>query len=643
MCPGATWQGAGSTAFRVWAPAHHRVRVVFERGDGAMERAEALVRDPDGHFRGTVADTAPGLRYRYELDDGSRLPDPASRYQPEGPHGPSEIVDPSAFAWTDASWAGVRLPGQVLYELHVGTFTPGGTWRAAARELPRLAAIGITTVEMMPVAEFAGDWGWGYDGVDLFAPSHLYGRPDDLRFFVDQAHRAGLGVILDVVYNHFGPDGNYLSSYSPHYASTRYANEWGEAINFDDAHAGPVREFMAENAAYWVREFHMDGLRVDATQQMFDATRPHVLALITARARAAAGRRSILLVAESERQDADLLKDVERGGHGFDAVWNDDFHHAALVALTGRREAYYTDYAGSPQELLSAVKWGYLYQGQRYSWQKARRGSPALGIAAPRFITYLENHDQVANGPTGFGERVHQLSSPALYRAMTACWLLSPGTPLFFQGQEYGAREPFLFFAAHAGELGEAVRRGRAQFMTQFRSAATRPLADDLPPPSDRSTFEACRLSGAGGGGTPRLAELHRSLLRLRRDDPVFRSPGAFVDGAVIATHVLVMRWFAADPRAGTAGREAETRLLIVNLGIECWLESVPEPLLAPPAGHRWAAIWSSEDVAFGGAGTAPLDTDEHWRLPARSAVALSPIPHHDADSPSHDNADSPH
>ena len=305
------------------------------------------------------------MLYRFRLDGENSYPDPASRFQPEGPHGPSQIVDPAAFGWTDRDWCGIHIEGQVIYEMHVGTFTRQGTWEAAARELETLSASGVTVLEIMPVADFTGSFGWGYDGVNLYAPTRLYGIPDDFRRFVDRAHSTGLAVILDVVYNHFGSDGAYFTEFSDDYFTDRYENEWGRPINFDGKNSAPVREFIIANAGYWIDEFHIDGLRLDATQQIFDATSPHVLAEITRRAREAAHERSIIIVAENEPQHVKLIRPVEQGGYGMDALWNDDFHHTAVVAMTGRNEAYYTDYRGTPQEFVSAVKWGYLYQGQR--------------------------------------------------------------------------------------------------------------------------------------------------------------------------------------------------------------------------------------------------------------------------------------
>ena len=321
------------------------------------------------------------------------------------------------------------------------------------------------------------------------------------------------------------------------------------------------------------------------------------------------------------------------GGCGLDALWNDDFHHTAVVALTGRREAYYSDYAGAPQEFISAAKYGFLYQGQRYSWQKRRRGHSALGFPARRFITFLENHDQVANSPNGSGERLWRQSHPALYRAITALWLLSPGTPMFFQGQERGDARPFLFFADHRDTLGEAVHRGRAQFMSQFRSAATRDLVEVLPPPGGEA-FDRCKATAEEVAWNPELLRLHRDLLRLRREDPVFRGDAEWrFDAAVVGDRAFLFRWFpvaSERPRFEKPGSEDTTarpdeRLAIINLGIDLRLDSVPEPLLAPPDGQTWDILWSSEDPSYGGRGTAPLDTDEGWLIPGLSTVVLRP------------------
>jgi maltooligosyltrehalose trehalohydrolase len=599
--------------FRVWAPLRKRVEVVFEKATAEGPADFELTAEPAGYFSGLVPGAGEGALYRLRLDGGDAFPDPASRFQPEGPHGPSQVIDPAGFAWTDQGWPGIGRDGQVVYEMHIGTLTSEGTWEAAARELPELADLGITVVEVMPVAEFPGSFGWGYDGVGLFAPYHLYGEPDDFRRFVDQAHAAGIGVILDVVYNHLGPDGNYFKQFSASYFTDRYTNDWGQAINFDGEGSEPVRELFVANAGYWIAELHLDGLRLDATQDVKDASAEHILAVVVRRAREAAGKRSIYTVAENEPQHTRLVRSTAEGGYGIDALWNDDFHHAAQVALTGRNEAYYQDYKGSPQEMVSLAKYGYLYQGQRYSWQEQRRGTSALGLPAASFVTFLQNHDQVANSARG--ERCHRLGSPGRFRALTALTLLGPGTPMLFQGQEFCASSPFLYFADHNPELAKAVRQGRLEFLSQFPSVALPETQAGVPDPESPETFERCKLDLAERQRHAPCYALHRDLLRLRRDDPALGARGR-LDGAVLGPEAFLLRFFAETP--------GEDRLLVVNLGMDLGLEPVPEPLLAPPAGLRWSVLWSSEDPRYGGGG-APPPEDEHgcWRLPGAAAVVM--------------------
>jgi maltooligosyltrehalose trehalohydrolase len=570
-----------------------------------------------GYFSGAITTVGAGTLYHYRLDGSPELvPDPASRFQPYGPHVPSQVIDPGQFQWTDNAWPGVRLEGQVIYEMHVGTFTQEGTWEAASRELLELADVGITLIEVMPIADFPGRFGWGYDGVDLFAPTRLYGTPDDCRRFVDRAHAVGLGVILDVVYNHLGPDGNYLMRFSPAYFAEHYHTDWGQAINFDGEHSGPVREFFLANAAYWVEEFHFDGLRLDATQNIYDTSADHILAALSRRVRAAARGRSTLLVAENEPQHTKLVRAPEQGGYGLDALWNDDFHHSAMVTLSGRDEAYYTDYRGTPQEFISALKWGYLYQGQRYKWQQQRRGTPAFGLKPATFVTFIQNHDQIAN--SGRGLRCHQLSSPGTYRAITALMLLAPGTPMLFQGQEFAASSPFFYFADHASELGQQVSRGRREFLKQFANLALPEMQAAIPEPTDPTTFERSKLDVSERQKHTEIYALHRDLLRLRRQDPVLHAqrPGG-LDGAVLGTETFVLRFF---------GTHGDDRLLVVNLGINLHLDPAPEPLLAPPEHRVWETLWSSEDPRYGGMGTTPLDTEENWQIPGHAAVVLRPI-----------------
>jgi maltooligosyltrehalose trehalohydrolase len=607
---GAETLATGGVHFRVWAPRRRAVEVALDGGGRTPLSAEG-----GGYFSGLVREARAGALYKYRLDGGESFPDPASRFQPDGPHGPSQVVDPAAYRWRDEGWKGVSLAGQVLYELHIGTFTKQGTWASAAHELPALRELGITVVEVMPVADFAGQFGWGYDGVDLYAPTRLYGSPDDMRAFVDEAHRLRLGVILDVVYNHVGPSGNYLPQFSERYFSDRYATEWGEPFNYDGEDGGPVREFIVANAGYWIAEFHLDGLRLDATQSMHDGSPEHVLAPIGREARRAAGARSIILVAENEPQETRLVRRPEEGGHGLDALWNDDFHHSAMVALTGRGEAYYTDYRGTPQEFVSALKYGYLYQGQHYRWQGKRRGTTSLGIPRPAFVTFIQNHDQVANSARGL--RGHALTSPGRWRALTAVTLLGPGTPMLFQGQEFASSKPFLFFADQEGDLAKAVRSGRRGFLSQFRSLALEEWTAALPDPGARASFESCQLDHAERERHRETWTLHRDLLRLRREDEVLRRQGADgLDGAVLGAHSFAMRFF------GPGGGD---RLLVVNLGRDEHFSPAPEPLLAPPAGRLWTVRWSSEDRAYGGSGTFPPDSADGWRLPGESAVLLAP------------------
>ena len=608
-------RGVG-THFRLWAPRRTRVELVIETpGPKKASAAVALTPEGNGYFSARVAQTPAGTLYSFRLDEGTQhYPDPASRFQPQGPHGPSQIVDPDAFEWTDQGWRGISRRQQVLYELHVGTFTREGTWRAAARELAELAAIGITAVEIMPIAEFAGTFGWGYDGVDLYAPSRLYGTPDDFRRFVDRAHALGVGVILDVVYNHFGPDGCYLRQFSPDYFTDRYENDWGEAINFDDDDAGPVREFFVANAGYWIDEFHLDGLRLDATQQMFDSSAEHIAGEVVRAARRAADAKRLLIVAENEPQDVRIVRPQATGGCGVDLLWNDDFHHSACVAAGGTCEAYYTDYAGTPQELVSLAKWGFLYQGQRYRWQNARRGTPALRLGPAVLVNYLQNHDQVANSIAG--ARLHTLTSPGRYRALTAFLLLAPGTPMLLQGQEFAASAPFLYFADHEPELAAAVRKGRGEFLQQFPSMASAEARAVLSDPGARDTFERCKLDFTERERHGEIYALHRDLVRLRREDPVFNSPRMrSVDGAVIGPEALVLRYFSDDPG---------DRLLLLNLGRDLALSIAPEPLLAPPEGCDWQVAWSSEALSYGGKGTAPVERDDGWHIPGAAAVVLN-------------------
>ena len=614
---GAEVIGNDQTHFRLWAPKAREIDLVLEDGAASEPVVYPLTSEARGYFSG-AANVGAGSRYRFRVNARENFyPDPASRFQPEGPHGVSCVVDPRQFQWADTNWPGVRLKGQIIYEMHIGTFTKEGTWRAATEQLAELARIGITVIEMMPVTEFPGKFGWGYDGVDLFAPSHLYGTPDDLRTFIDRAHSLGLAVILDVVYNHFGPDGNYLGIFSDDYLVREKENEWGNAINFDGPNSGPVREFFITNGRYWIEEFHFDGFRFDATHAIRDQSTEYIVGAVGCAAREAAGSRSILLIAENDLQEAKMAWPLTEGGDDLDGMWNDDFHHSAVVALTGRNEAYYSDYRGVPQEFISATKYGFLYQGQALSWRKALRGTPSFGISPEAFICFLENHDQMAN--TGPGQRLRFQTSPGRYRAMTALLLLGPWTPLLFQGEEFAADSPFMFFA-DVGDafVRDATRKGRAEWLAPFLSLREEEALRSLPAPDDPEVFARCKLDFSDREKNRKLYNLHIDLLKLRREDSRLRQQrSGGIDGALLGPASFVLRYFS---------KENDDRLMLVNLGERQVLRPASEPLLAPPSSCRWETIWTSDSLRYGGADRMAVVAQEQWVLPAECSVVLRPM-----------------
>ena len=596
--------------FRTWAPAQKAVAVVIEGGPEM-----AMTREPDGFFSVTAPEARVGQRYWFKLKEGLR-PDPASRFQPEGPLGPSEIVDPAAYQWTVNNWPGAPpLHQNVFYEMHIGTFTKEGTWRAAERHLAALADIGVTTLEIMPIAEFSGTFGWGYDGVDLFAPTRLYGIPDDAKHFVDTAHALGLAVILDVVYNHFGPVGNYLRDFSP--AVFGKPGDWGESINYDGEGSGPVRTFVIENVAYWISEFRFDGLRFDATHSINDRSDEHVISEMCAAARSAASDRNIVLVGESESQDTRLLRSSGVYRDGLDAIWNEDWHHSAFVALTGRRQAYFTDYYGTAPEFASMARHNTLYQGQFYTWQKQPRGGFAMGLPSSSFIAFLENHDQVAN--TGLGGRLYQSSDLAKWRTLTTLLLAGPQLPLLFQGVEFGSLAPFVYFADHEGELGDAVQKGRLEFLKQFPTLATETMQTLMRHPADETAFRECVLQhDVRDTFHDRARSLHRDLLRLRRTDPVLSRLGTAdvtIETCAPTAHVVLVRY------RSTYGE----RLIVANLADDV-MSPMNDALYAPMPGHTWQVRWSSEDPSYGGGGTLPITESGVWLLTGFSALILAMV-----------------
>jgi len=582
--PGARLE-PGGVRFRVWAPDARTVEVVPE---GTTSR-HAMQAGPDGVFEAWVPGLRAGARYRLALDGGAPLPDPASRFQPEGVHGPSEVVDPARFAWTDAGFAGVPLEDLVLYELHVGTFTPEGTFAAAARRLPDLAELGVTAVELMPVADFAGMRNWGYDGAALFAPARCYGAPDDLRRFVDAAHALGLAVHLDVVYNHLGPDGAYAAAFSRRFFSERHRSPWGAGINLDGPHARGVRDFFIANSLHWIREYHMDGLRLDATHAMVDEGARHFLAELSARVRAGAGR-PVVLMAEDSRNLAHLPRPEAEGGWGLDGAWADDFHHEVRVLLAGDRDGYYVDYRGHAADLAAIVRRGWLYTGQPSKYLGRPRGTDPTGLAPRRFVFCVQNHDQVGN--RAMGERLHHQVEPAAFHAAVALLLCAPQVPLLFMGQEWAASTPFRYFTDHAPELGRLVTRGRREEFRRFASFADEATRAGIPDPQDVATFEGSRLEWGERAAEPHAStlRLHRALLALRRRAPALRD-------ARVGAHEAV----ALDDVTLALRREAEDGpplVLVARLsgGGEV---TVPAALLRGALPAEWCIALSTEEAAF--------------------------------------------
>ncbi|MGE3191709.1 MAG: malto-oligosyltrehalose trehalohydrolase [Vicinamibacterales bacterium] len=498
--------GPDGVTVRVWAPAARTVDVVGEDG-----RRTPLTPEADGTFAGPVATLAVGTRYRVSVDGGDPVPDPASRCQPDGVHGPSQVVDATTFAWTTCDWVGRALSDLVIYELHVGTFTPEGTFAAAAARLPWLAELGVTAIELMPVAASPGARNWGYDGAALFAPSPDYGQPDDLRRFVDEAHAQGLAVIVDVVYNHFGPDGAYAAALSAQFFSERHRSPWGAGINLDGPGSAAVRAFFIENALHWVMEYCVDGLRLDATHAMVDDGPEHFLAELTRRVRETAGERRVLVIAEDHRNLRTIVDTTAAGGWGLDAVWADDFHHVARRLTAGDTEGYYEDFAGTTDELAETVARGWLYTGGLAPHFGGPRGTDPAGLPLAAFVVCIQNHDQVGN--RALGERLNHQVDPAVYRALSLFFLLVPETPLLFMGQEWAAGTPFQYFTDHGEPLGSQVREGRRNEFRHFRAFADPARRDAIPDPQSPATFERSRLDWKEVERDP-----HAGVLALYRD-----------------------------------------------------------------------------------------------------------------------------
>jgi maltooligosyltrehalose trehalohydrolase len=509
---------ANGVRFRVWAPEADRVEVVIFANGTERER-HPLDRENNGYWEAHVAGIGAGTRYAYSVNGDDPRPDPASRFQPDGVHAPSQVVDPHAFQWTDDGWRGMALDDLIIYELHVGTATSDGTFDALIPKLPYFRDLGVTALEIMPIADFPGERNWGYDGVDLYAPARCYGGPDAFKRLVDAAHAHGLAIILDVVYNHFGPDGNYLRVFSPHYFTEAHHTPWGAALNLDQQGSGPVREFLINNALYWAHEYHIDGLRLDATHALIDDSETHLLKqLATDMHRSLPQDRVFVITVEDERNDAKLAQ-PQPDGYGLDAVWADDFHHQARIALTGEQHGYYADYSGSIPDLAKTITGGWFYQGQRSTVQNHPRGTSPLALRYEQFVYCIQNHDQIGNRP--IGDRLNHLVDPHAYRALSALLLLAPETPLLFQGQEWAAATPFQFFTDHNPELGRLVTEGRRREFAYFLTET----GIQVPDPQARSTFERSKLDWNELDQPEHIftLNLYRDLIALRRSHPALR------------------------------------------------------------------------------------------------------------------------
>ena len=576
---GAEVRADGGVRFRLWAPAATQVDLAL---DGATDRLP-MQRLDGGFFELVTSRASAGSRYRYRIDDKLEVPDPASRANPDDPQGASEVIDPHRFEWRDYGWTGRPWHEAVIYELHVGTFTPAGSFSGAIERLPYLVELGVTAIELMPLADFPGARGWGYDGVLLFAPDASYGTPDDLKRLIEAAHLQGVMVFLDVVYNHFGPEGNYLHAYAPTFFSDRHRTLWGKAIDFDGGHSRVVRDFFVHNTLYWLEEYRFDGLRYDAVNAIRDGSRPHILEEIAAAAHAGPGReRSVHLVLENDDNAAHYLH--PRVAAGYRAQWNDDAHHALHVLATGERDGYYADYVPQPAaHLARCLAEGFDCQGEASAYRQGRkRGEPSAALPPIAFVNFLQNHDQVGN--RAFGERITALAPERVVRCITAILLLAPEPPLLFMGQEYGASTPFQFFCAFDEKLGAAVARGRREEFARFAGFASAAARERIPDPNDPATFARSRLdwSELEAPGHAAWLDYHRALLDLRRRRivPLLpRLPGGAATRRLLSDTAFEVVW---------RSERSERLTLVANVG-EASLSASPdapgELIYALPAG----------------------------------------------------------
>ena len=576
--------------FSVWAPKARHVRVCVSTGPGAGEHVLKPAGESGVH-EGTVAAARAGSEYAFLLDDNEQpIPDPVSRFQPSGVHGPSRVVDPAAFRWTDERWRGVAMADLVIYELHIGTFTSAGTFAAAIPLLRGLRELGVTAIEIMPVAQFPGSRNWGYDGVQLYAVQNSYGGPDGLKQLVDAAHAEGLAVILDVVYNHLGPEGNYLPLFGP-YFTEKYKTPWGPALNYDDAESDDVRRYVVDNALYWVTEYHVDGLRLDAIHGIFDFSAKHLLQEIVEEVHAQGERlgRQVVVIGESDLNDPKIVRPVDEHGFGLDGQWSDDFHHAVHAALTGETLGYYADF-GDTELVAASLREPFVYDGRRSAHRKRKHGGSSTGIPREKFVVAIQNHDQIGNRATG--DRLTSTLSREQYRLATALLLLSPYVPLLFMGQEYGETNPFQYFVSHGDPtLVEAVREGRRKEFESFG------WGDDVPDPQAEQTFRACVLDRAKADHPEHAAvfSLHRDLLAVRAQEPLLRPDESQLTVEYSNGVITVLR----TPRDGQTMQR--TLLTIFN----CTADT-REVALPGAAEESWLLRLSTDARAYGGEDRLP-------------------------------------
>jgi len=599
--------------FRVWAPHAQRVDVaLFEAG--AESARHVLDKEEDGYWQGHVPSIGAGTRYGFSIDGDEPRPDPASRSQPDGVHAPSAVVDPQGFQWTDGAWHGIPLDDVIVYEVHVGTVTPEGTFDSLIAKLPYFRDLGVTALEIMPVADFPGQRNWGYDGVDLYAPANAYGGPDGFKQLVDAAHAHGLAIILDVVYNHFGPDGNYLRVYSPDYFTSRHHTPWGDALNLDSPGSRAVRDFLINNALYWAHEYHVDGLRLDATHALIDDSPEHLLRELTTAVHASLpADRHFVIMAEDERNLDRIALPVEQNGYGLDGVWADDFHHQVRVALTGEHSGYFADFSGTTADLAKTIVDGWFYQGQRSKVTDHERGTSPQALRLSQFVFCIQNHDQIGNRP--IGDRLNHIVDPAAYRAASALLLLAPETPLLFQGQEWAASSPFQFFTDHNEELGKLVTEGRRKEFSYFLTET----GIEVPDPQAPSTFTNSKLQWDELEQPEHAAvlSLYRDLIQLRRTHPALqRLDRESVQVAPLNENVVVLRRQGDKPE--------DTLLIVVNLVAQANVELDRIDGRVMPL----RVLLDTNDARYGGTAVAELIHErpdvEHLKVRAPSVVVLA-------------------